>query len=261
MNNQISLKAEISPNARIGKNCTIYPFVYIEDDVVIGDDCTIYPFVSIMNGTRMGNRNTIHQGTVIAANPQDFNFKGELTLVLIGDDNVIRENVVINKATHQEGTTIIGNNNFIMEGAHISHDTQIADGCVLGYGVKIAGDCLIGKSVIFSSSVIVNSGVNVGDQALLQAGTRISNDVPPYIIAGGNPVTYKGINHTVMKANGMDDKTRKHVVTAYRLLFNGQVSVYDTILQIKAQIPEGDQKQNIIRFLQESRAGIITKVI
>ena len=134
----ISPKAEVSPKARIGEGCKIFPFVYIEDDVVIGDNCIIFPFVSILNGTRMGNGNKIHQGSVIAALPQDFNFKGANSQVVMGDMNIIRENVVINRGTHEGGKTVLGSNNVLMEGVHISHDTRVSDACVIGYGTKIA---------------------------------------------------------------------------------------------------------------------------
>ena len=134
----ISPKAEVSPKAKIGDNCKIYPFAYIEDDVVIGDNCTIYPFVSIMNGTRMGNNNKVFQAAVIAALPQDFHFTGEESEVVIGDNNTIRENVVINRAEcHKGGKTVPGNNNFLMEGAHVSHDTVIGNGCVFGYDSRL----------------------------------------------------------------------------------------------------------------------------
>ena len=138
----ISPKADVSPKAKIGDNCRIYPFVYIEDDVEIGDNCVIYPFVSILNGTRMGSGNKVFQGAVIAALPQDFNFTGEESHVVIGDNNTIRENVVINRGTHAGGKTMLGNGNFLMEGAHISHDTVVGNKCVFGYGTKIAGDSL-----------------------------------------------------------------------------------------------------------------------
>ena len=195
----ISPKAEVSPKAKIGDNCKIYPFAYIEDDVVIGDNCTIYPFVSIMNGTRMGNNNKVFQAAVIAALPQDFHFTGEESEVVIGDNNTIRENVVINRGTHKGGKTVLGNNNFLMEGAHISHDTVIGNGCVFGYGTKIAGDCVIGNGVIYSTSVVENAKTRVGDLAMIQAGTTFSKDIPPYIIAGGKPVKYAGPNTIIMK--------------------------------------------------------------
>ena len=193
----ISPKADVSPKAKIGDNCKIYPFVYIEDDVVIGDNCIIYPFVSILNGTRMGNANKVFQGAVIAALPQDFNFTGEDSEVVIGDHNTIRENVVVNRGTHAGGKTVLGNKNFLMEGAHISHDTVVGDGCVFGYGTKIAGDCVIGNGAIFSTSVVENAKTRVGDLAMIQAGTTFSKDVPPYIIAGGkawNPFYEKSFN-------------------------------------------------------------------
>ena len=112
--NNISPQAYVDPKAKIGNNVTIYPFAYIEGDVEIGDDCVIYPYVSIMNGTRLGRGNKVYQNTVLGAEPQDFNYKGEITALEIGDENIIRENVVINRATYATGKTHIGNRNFLM---------------------------------------------------------------------------------------------------------------------------------------------------
>ena len=260
MASEISPRAEISPKAKIGDNCKIFPFVYIEDDVVIGDGCVIFPFVSIFSGTRMGRGNKIHQGAVIGALPQDFNFRGEKSELIIGDNNVIRENVVINRATHSGCATVIGNGNFLMEGAYISHDTKVGDNCVLGYGSKIAGDCEIGNGVIFSSSVIENAGTRVGEGSMIQAGPTFSKDVPPYIVAGGKPVGYNGPNNTMMTAYGISDKIQKHIANAYRLVFLGQTSTFDAINQIRAQVPPSPEIDNIIRFLETTEKGIIGKM-
>ena len=185
----ISPKAEIDPKAKIGKNVTIYPFAYIEGDVEIGDDCVIYPYVSIMNGTRLGRGNKVFQNTVLGAVPQDFNYKGDPSHLIIGNGNIIRENVVINRATFSDGKTVIGNNNFLMEGVHVSHDTKIGNGCVFGYGTKIAGDCVIEDAVIFSSGVIANPGARVGKASMVQSGCRFSKDVPPYIVVASIPLS------------------------------------------------------------------------
>ena len=257
---EISPKAEIDPRAKIGKNCKIFPFAYIEGDVVIGDNCIIFPFVSICNGTRMGNNNKIHQGTVIAALPQDFEFRGEKTECIIGDNNIFRENVVVNRATHTGGQTVIGNDNVLMEGAHISHDTKVANRCVFGYGTKIAGDCEIEDGVIFSSSVIENAGTRVGEGAMIQAGTAFSKDVPPYIIAGGSPVGYGGVNTTMCRAYGIDEKVLKHIANAYRLVFHGQTSVFDAVNQIKDQVPDSVEIRNITSFIEATKKGIISKL-
>lgn len=260
MANDISPRAEISPKARIGDNCKIYPFVYIEDDVVIGDNCVIYPFVSILNGTRMGNNNTVYQGAVLGAIPQDFEFVGEPSELIIGDSNIIRENVVINRATHTGGQTAIGNGNFLMEGSHISHDTKVGDNCVFGYGTKIAGDCLIGNHVIFSTGVIANAKTRVGDVAMIQAGTTFSKDIPPYIIAGDKPVRYAGVNSVILDSLNVGKKVEKHIANAYRLVFHGQTSLLDAILQINAQVPDSKEIRQIVDFLETSESGIIGKI-
>ena len=147
-----------------------------------------------------------------------------------------------------------------MEGAHVSHDTKIGDNCVLGYGTKIAGDCTIGNGVIFSSSVIENANTCVGEGSMIQAGTTFSKDVPPYIVAGGKPIGYNGPNSTMMTACGISEKVQKHIANAYRLVFNGQGSLFDAVLQIKDQIPDSPEIQNIIRFLESTKVGIMTKL-
>ena len=259
MASEISPKAEIDSRAKIGNNCKIFPFVYIEGDVVIGDNCVIFPFVSICNGTRMGSGNKIHQGTVIGALPQDFEFRGEKTECIIGNNNVFRENVVINRATHTGGQTVIGNDNFLMEGAHISHDTKVGDCCVFGYGTKIAGDCIIEDHVIYSSSVIENAKTRVGRGAMIQAGTTFSKDVPPFIICTKH-AQYGGVNQQVARKCGGDDKTVKHIANAYRLLFHGKTSTFDAVNQIEEQVPNGPFIQHIIQFIRNSQIGIITKI-
>ena len=260
MASEISNRAEIDPRAKIGNNCKIYPFVYIEGDVVIGDNCVIYPFVSIMNGTRMGNGNTIYQNTVIGATPQDFDFDGAATETVIGNNNNIRENVVINRATNAGGQTVIGNENFLLEGAHVSHDTKIADKCVLGYGTKIAGDCEIGSNVVFSANVIVNAKARVGNAAFIKPGTTFRKDVPPFVVAGGTPVSYNGLNNVILDALGITEKVQKHIANAYRLLFHGQTSVVDGVSQIKQQVPQGAEINEIIEFLDGTKNGLITKL-
>lgn len=260
MSSQISPKAEVSPKAKIGDGCKIFPFVYIEDDVVIGDNCIIFPFVSILNGTRMGNGNKVHQGAVVAALPQDFNFRGANSQVVLGDNNVIRENVVINRGTYEGGKTVIGSHNVLMEGVHISHDTKVGDSCVFGYGTKVAGDCDIHDGAIFSSSVIANARTRVGEGAMIQAGTTFSKDVPPYIIAGGTPVDYQGVNTTIARARGIDEKTIKHIANAYRLLFHGQTSVFDACIQIDEQVPDSPEIRTIVEFVRGTKEGIISKI-
>ena len=167
--------------------------------------------------------------------------------------------MVINRATHNGGQTILGNDNVLMEGSHISHDTHVADRCVFGYGTKIAGDCEIEDGVIFSSSVIENAKTRVGQGAMIQAGTTFSKDVPPYIICTKRS-EYGGVNFTMGKYYGVDDKTLKHIANAYRLVFHGQTSVFDAVMQIEQQVPDGPEIRHIIEFIRATKLGIISKL-
>ena len=185
---------------------------------------------------------------------------GEKSELIIGDNNIIRENVVINRATHRGCKTVLGSNNFLMEGAHISHDTVVGDRCVFGYGVKVAGDCHIGTGALISSNVVEKANTRVGEYAVVQAGTTFSKDVPPYIIAGGAPIGFNGVNTTIGKTAGLDDKVIKHIANAYRLLFHGQTSVFDACIQIEQQVPDSPAIRNILDFVRGTEEGIISKL-
>ena len=249
---------DIHPNAKIGKDVKIDNFTTICDDVVIGDGTWVGPNVTIFPGARIGKNCKIFPGSVIAAVPQDLKFAGEYTTVEIGDNNVIRECCTINRGTAASGKTVIGNGNLLMAYVHIAHDCVVGDHCVFGYGVKIAGDCEIHNGAIFSSSVIQNANTRVGRLAMVQAGTTFSQDVPPFVVAGGKPIEYGGPNTTMMNNAGIDEKVQKHIANAYRLLFHGKTSTFDVIKQIKEQVPDSPEIRTILEFLENSR-GIMCK--
>ena len=253
----ISPLAYVDASAKLGANVTVHPFAYIDKNVEIGDDCEIMPHVSIMSGTRMGKRNRIFNGAVIAAEPQDFNYKGDDTIVEIGDDNVIRENVVINRATNSGGKTVIGNGNFLHEGVHVSHFLHIGFLCLFGYGIKFSVFCIIEVFVIFGGNVLVSQGCRVGTWSMTQTGCRFRKDVPPYIVAALEPTTYYGVNSVILMHEGMSEKIVKHISHAYRIIYQGNTSIFDALLMIKDQVPMSDEIQHIIDFISASKLGII----
>ena len=257
----ISPLAYVHPEAKIGENVKIYPFAYIERDVVIGDGCVIMSHASILEGSVLGTDNYIYQNAVIGAVPQSFRYTvGHRTHVRIGNENRIRENVVIAGGLEDETATVIGDRNFLMDNVHICHDVQMGDDNVIGIGAQIAGECSLEGNVILSSGVILQHLARVGRYSLVQSGCVVQKDVPPYIVAGGKPIGYNGPNNTMMTAYGISEKVQKHIANAYRLVFNGQGSLFDAILQIKDQIPDSPEIQNIIRFLESTKAGIMTKL-
>lgn len=249
--------AYVDPEAKIGKNVTVMPFAYIEKDVEIGDDCVIMPYASIMNGTRMGKNNVVHQHACLGVEPQDFHYKGEPSELIIGDNNQFRENVVISRATHTGNATRIGNGNFLMDKVHLCHDVHIHDNCVLGIGSTVAGECELDESTILSSDVILHQYCHIGCFSLIQSGCRVQKDVPPYVIMAGNPVAYHGVNAVVLSHCNVSERVLRHIANAYRLVYQGNFSLEDTIQKIEDQVPTSDEIRNIISFLKATQRGIV----
>lgn len=253
----ISPLAYVDSTAKIGKNVTIQPFAYVEGNVEIGDDCIIMANASILKGTRLGKRNKVHHGAVLGTEPQDFHYTGEESQLVIGDDNDIRENVVISRATHAGGCTRIGNENYLMDGVHLCHDVRIGNHCVLGIKTTVAGECTIDDNTILSSNVILHQYCHIGSWVLIQSGCRIAKDVPPYVIMNGNPAEYHGINAAVLQhKNEVSERILRHIVNAYRLVYQGNFSIHDALQKIEGQVPMSDEIHKIIDFIRDSK-GIV----
>lgn len=254
----ISPLAYVAPGAKLGDNVEVKPFAYIEADVEIGDNCVIMPHASILNGTKMGKNNVVFQNTVIGATPQDFHFEeGHKTHVLIGDDNRIRENVVIAGSTYEDKATTIGNGNFLMDKVHICHDVLIHDKCVLGIGVSVAGESEVEDCAIQSSYAVVQQHVRIGRYSLIQSGCRVQKDVPPYVLLGGNPASYHGVNAMVLKHVGTSDRVIRHIANTFRLIYTGNFSLQDAVIKITEQIPMSDEIRHITAFIEKSKHGIV----
>ena len=252
----ISELAYIGKGAKLGKNVTVEPFAYIADDVVIGDDCYIYAHATILDGVRIGNRNKIHHGTVIGTEPQDLKYKGDKTEVIIGDDNDIRENVVIARATNLGHATRIGNNCHLMDGVHICHGAVLKDYVMVGLKTIIGGNCVIDSYNVLSNAVILYEDVHIGNWTLILSGTRLRKDVPPYIMVKGNPAAYHGVNSVILQKNTfqpMDDNTLRHVMNAYLILYHANISTQDAAIRIKSEIESCPEVENIIQFITKSK--------
>lgn len=248
---QISNLAFVHPDAKIADNVTIDPFAYIEGDVEIGEGCHIHPHVSILNGSRVGKNNSIHEGAVIGAKPQDFRWKGESSMVVIGDNNTIREQVIINRSIREGQATKVGNNTFILAQTHIGHDSEICDRCVLGNSVKIAGDVKIGSHSILSSSAIVHEGMEVAEWVLIKGGCRVTCDVPPYVIMAHNPISYYGVNAFVLRRGGKSEDTIDNIAKSYRHVYQCNTSAFNAVRRIIEDIPECKERKAIVGFIKD----------
>ncbi len=253
----ISPLAYIHPEAIIGENVEIGSFVYIDKNVVIGDNNLIMPNANILYGTRIGNNNRIFPGAVIGAIPQDLKFRGEETTAEIGDNNTIRENVTINRGTAAKGKTVVGNNNLLMEGVHVAHDTHVGSGCIIGNSTKMAGEVIIDDNAIVSANVLMHQFCRVGGYVMIQGGCRFSKDIPPYIIAGREPIAYSGINIVGLRRRGFSNELIENIHNAYRIIYNSGKNVTDALQQVREEIPMSPEIEYIVSFIENSERGII----
>ena len=254
---KISPLAYIDPEAQIGENCEIGAFCYIDKNVVIGDTNVLMNSVTLLSGTRMGSGNHIFPGAVIGAIPQDLKFRGEETTAEIGDNNKIRENVTINRGTAAKGKTVVGSNNLIMENAHIPHDCLFGSGIIMGNSTKLGGEVIVDDNAIISASVLVHQFCHVGGYTMVQGGSRTSKDIPPFIIAGKEPIAYAGLNIVGLRRRKFPPNIIEDIHDTYRLIYNSNLTVQEAIEQIEYGIELGPEVRYIIEFVKSSQRGII----
>ena len=253
----ISPLSYIHPEAKIGENVEIGPFVYIDKNVVIGDNNIIMPNVNILYGSRIGNGNRIFPGAVIGAIPQDLKFVGEETTDEVGDNNTIRENGTINRGTAAKWKTVVGNNNLLMEGVHVAHDTFVGNGCIIGNATKLAGEVEIDDNAIISSTVLMHQFCRVGGYTMIQGGSRSSKDIPPYIIAGREPIAYCGLNLVGLRRRGFSNELIENIHNTYRIVYQSGKNVTEALKQVREEIPMTPEIEYIVSFIENSKRGII----
>jgi len=254
---KISPLAYIDPEAKIGENCEIGPFRFIDKNVVIGDNNVIMNNVSILYGARIGNGNTFFPGAVISAVPQDLKFKGEETTTQIGDNNKIRENVTIHRGTASKGTTIVGSNNLLMETVHVAHDCVIGSNCIVGNSTKFAGEIVVDDCAVISAAVLVHQFCHIGSYVMVQGGSRSSKDIPPFITAAREPISYTGLNLVGLRRRGFSNERIENIHNAYRLIYTSNLNVSDALERIKADLEMNDDIKYIVNFIESSARGII----
>lgn len=253
----ISPLAYIDPETQIGQHVEIAPFVFIDRNVVIGDNNKIMSGAKILYGSRIGQGNTIFPGAVIGAIPQDLKFHGEETTAEIGDNNLIRENVTINRGTAAKGKTVVGNNNLLMESVHVAHDARIGNGCIIGNSTKMAGEIVVDDNSIISASVLMHQFCRVGGYGMIQGGCRFSKDVPPYIIAGREPICYAGINIVGLRRRGFSNETIEQIHNAYRIIYQSDLNITNALAKIEAEMEMTPEISYIVEFIRSSQRGII----
>ncbi len=254
--NTIHPLAVVAPEAKIGDGNFIGPFCVINKDVVIGDNNKFLNSVTIHDGARIGNGNEFFPGASIATKPQDLKFKGEITTAEIGDNNSIRENVTISRGTASKGKTVVGSGNLLMENMHVAHDCVIGNGCIIGNSTKFAGEVIVDDNAIISAEVLIHQFNNIGGYVMIQGGTRTSQDIPPYVIAGKEPVRFAGVNLIGLRRRGFSNETIEAIHDAYRIIYANSV-LKDGVNEARAKYPDSKEVEYICSFVENSKRGII----
>ena len=241
----ISEQAFVHPNAEIGKNVTIDAFAYIDENVVIGDGTHIYPHATVLSGARIGKNCNIFPGAVISAIPQDLKFIGEETTAVIGDNTTIRECATVNRGTASKGTTIVGSYCLIMAYAHVAHDCKLGDRIILGNATQLAGEVVVDDWAIISGGTLVHQFCHLGAHIMVQGGSRISKDIPPYVMVGREPLGYMGLNIVGLRRRGFIAEQMNAIQESYRYIYLSGLNTTQALDAIEKNIPESKEREDI----------------
>ena len=253
----ISEQAFVHPNAEIGKNVTIDAFAYIDENVVIGDGTHIYPHATVLSGARIGKNCNIFPGAVISAIPQDLKFVGEETTAVIGDNTTIRECATVNRGTASKGTTIVGSYCLIMAYSHVAHDCKLGDRIILGNATQLAGEVVVDDWAIISGGTLVHQFCHLGAHIMVQGGSRISKDIPPYVMVGREPLGYMGLNIVGLRRRGFIAEQMNAIQESYRYIYLSGLNTTQALDAIEKNIPESKEREDILSFIKNSERGII----
>lgn len=249
--------AYVHPGAKIAKNVVIEPFATIHNSVEIGEGTWIGSNVTIMEGARIGKNCNIYPGAVVSAVPQDLKYKGEESVVIIGNNTTIRECVTINKGTEDRMKTVVGDNCLIMAYSHIAHDCLVSNGCIFSNNSTLAGHVTIGENVVLAGMVAVHQFVSVGHHAFVTGGSLVRKDVPPYVKAAREPLSYVGINSIGLRRRGFSTEKITEIQNIYRILYQKNYNNSQAMEIIEAEMKATPERDEILQFIRDSQRGIM----
>jgi len=252
--------AYVHPEAKVADNVVIDPFVSVAKNVEIGKGTWIGSNVTIMEGARIGENCKIFPGAVISAVPQDLKFAGEDTIVEIGNNTTIREYVTINRATVARGVTSVGNNCLLMAYSHIAHDCFIKNNVIIGNACQVAGEVEIDDFAILSASVLVHQFVHIGAHVMISGGSLVRKDIPPYVKAAREPISYVGINSVGLRRRNFDTDRINEILEIYRILYSGNYNNSNAMVEIEKEIAASFERDYILEFIKDSKRGIMRGV-
>lgn len=253
----ISPLSHVDADAKLGENVKVEAFAFIDKDVEIGAGTLIMSGANVRSGSRIGANCCIYPGAVIGGIPQDLKYRGENTLAIIGDNTTVRECVTVNKGTVAKGYTKVGNNCLLMAYSHIAHDCIIDDFVIIGNATQLAGEVEVDHHAILSGGTLVHQFTRIGAHVMIQGGTRLGKDIPPYIMAGREPVCYSGVNLIGLRRNGYSNEKINEIQEVYRIIYQSGYNFTDAVCRIEQEFEQTPETQCIVQFVKNSPRGIV----
>jgi len=257
MTARIHPTAIVDPGAEIGADVEIGAFAIVGENCRIGDGCVVAARATLERNVILGAGVKVGIGTVLGGDPQDLKFKGEMTTVEIGDGTTIREYTTINRGTTQSYKTTVGKGCFIMSYVHLAHDCHIGDGVILVNSVQLAGHVSVGDKAIIAGQSAAHQFVRIGQYSFVGGCSRISQDVPPYIKAVGNPIKLYGLNSVGLQRNNFPEDVVRELKRAYRLFFRSELNVSQAKERAATELKPYPEVQELLRFVEESGRGVV----
>lgn len=251
----------ISPKSEIGTNVKIGPFSCIYENVEIGNDCQIMNNVTILPGARIGNGVKIFPGAVVGAVPQDLKFKGEDTLAIVGDNTTIRECVTINRGTASKGETVVGNGCLLMAYVHVAHDCKIGNGVIVSNAVQFGGEVVVDDHAVIGGGSLIHQFCHLGKYIMLQGGALVNKDIPPYVKAAREPISFVGLNAIGLHRHGFSKEDVQIISDIYRILYMSDLNVTNAVKLIIQTLPESGFRDEIVNFVENSERGVIRSAV
>ena len=247
----------VDPAARIGEDVEIGPFCYVQGDVEIGDGTRLISHVTVMDGARIGRNCTVYPGAVVGAQPQDLKFKGEKTTAEVGDGTVLRECVTIHRGTASKGCTIVGRNCLIMAYCHVAHDCRLGDNIIMSNAVQLAGEVVIDDCAVIGGGTLVHQFCHLGSYIMVQGGALINKDIPPYVLAAREPISFTGVNVIGLRRHGFQHESITRIQEIYRILYNSDMNFADALERLPLMFEPSPELELILEFIKNSGRGIL----
>jgi UDP-N-acetylglucosamine acyltransferase len=257
MSVNVDHSARVNPKAQLDDGVSIGPFSIVEDDVIIGANTRVGSNVFIASGARVGKNCHLHHGAVVSTIPQDLRFEGERSQLEIGDGTVIREFVTLNRGTKGRLKTSIGANCLLMAYVHVAHDCIIGNGVILANSVNLGGYVTIEDHAFVGGIVGIHQFVQIGCYVMVGAVARVMKDVPPYIVAAGEPLSFEGLNIVGLRRRAFPPESIASIDKAYHYIYQSNMNVSQGIKKIKEEMVLTDEVKHIVEFIEKSKRGIV----